>query len=426
MTYNEAIEYIHSVSWTFCKPGLDRIRELTEKLGNPEDSLKFIHVAGTNGKGSFCSMLCSVLRACGLKVGMFTSPYILRFNERMRIGDENIPDGTLARLTEKIKPIADSLADKPTEFELITAIALNYFREEKVDVVVFECGMGGRLDSTNVIKTPILSVITGIALDHTAFLGDTVEKIALEKAGIIKPGVPVLFGGENNSAADVIEAEAIKNGSRFMRTDYSKLNVTKTSLSETFFNYRNRSNIRISLSGLYQPKNASLVLDALDILSDSLPITETAIREGLSSAKWRARFEVIGEEPTVIFDGAHNPEGIAGATESIKRYFGSEKVIALTGVLKDKDYRQIAESISSVASHAFTITPDNPRALAASEYASVISKFGVYAEPKESIKEALSAAIALAKSEHKSVICLGSLYTYSEVVSSLNEIKSEH
>lgn len=426
MTYDEALEYIHGISWTFCKPGLERIRELCRHLGNPQDELKFIHVAGTNGKGSFSSMISSVLEASGLRVGLYTSPYILEFNERMRVNGKNISNDTLARLTEMIRPIADSMTDKPTEFELITAIALCYFKEEKVDIVVFECGMGGRLDSTNVISTSVLSVITGIALDHTAFLGDTVEKIASEKAGIIKSGVPVLFGGEDESAKDVIEAEARKKDSLFARTDYSKLVLRSADLSSTVFDYRDRSDIKISLLGLYQPKNAALVLDALDLIKPHFAgmISEESIRKGLADARWRARFEIISSDPIVIFDGAHNPQGIECAVESISRYFGTDGVIAVTGVLRDKDYHRIAREISKVASFAFTITPDSPRALSAGEYKDTLISCGLGAEEKESVKDALSSAISLAKDSSKSIVCLGSLYTYSEVLSALGKIKS--
>ena len=199
MNYSEALEYIHSICWTFTKPGLERISALCEKLGNPQDDLKFVHVAGTNGKGSFCSMLESVLRHAGYKTGLFTSPYIKVFNERMQFCGENISDEELAEITEYVKPFADSMEDKPTEFELITAIGFEYFKRKNCDVVILEAGMGGRLDSTNIIKSSLLSVITGIALDHVAFLGDTPEKIAAEKAGIIKAGGCVLFGGNGKS-----------------------------------------------------------------------------------------------------------------------------------------------------------------------------------------------------------------------------------
>lgn len=418
MKYSEALEYIHGVSWTFCKPGLDRIEALCQALGNPQDSLKFVHVAGTNGKGSFCSMLSSVLVESGLKVGLYTSPYILEFNERMRVDDTPISNATLARLTEKIRPIADAMEDKPTEFELITAIALEYFREEKVDVVVLECGMGGRLDSTNVISTSLLSVITGIALDHTAFLGNTVREIAKEKAGIIKPKIPVLYGGEDNEASEVIETVAKSNCSSYTRSDYKRLTVNSLTLDGTLFDYKTRKNVQISLLGVYQPKNASLVLDALDLLRPHFPtITEESIRKGLLTARWPARFEVISNSPLFIFDGAHNPQGIDAAAEGIKLYFPSEKVVAVSGVLRDKDYCAIAKKISEIASDAFTITPDSPRALSAEEYAAELEKNGVKAVSCASISEAVKRAKELAKQENKSVVCLGSLYTYAEVIS---------
>ncbi len=417
MTYEEALEYIHGISWTFCKPGLERISELCERLGNPERSLKFIHVAGTNGKGSFCSMTDSVLRKAGYKVGLYTSPYVLEFNERMRVDGKNISNDTLAEITEYVRPIADAMKDKPTEFELITAIAFEFFKREGCDVVVLEAGMGGRLDSTNVIRNPLLSVITGIALDHTAFLGDTVEKIAAEKAGIIKDGSPVLFGGDPVPRA-VISEIAKERGSELFTPDYTLIEGLSASLSGSRFSYKTHRGIMISLLGLYQPKNAALVLEAVDILrARGMDIPEEAVLSGLADASWNARFEIIKKEPLVIFDGAHNPQGITSAVESIAHYFRGSKVIVLTGVLSDKDYRFIAKKLSEVADRAFTITPDNPRALSAEEYAGILDENGVLATPMSSISEALSAAVAEAKSSGKPLVCLGSLYTYGDVVS---------
>ena len=420
MTYQEALEYIHGISWTFCKPGLDRIEELCRGLGNPERSLKFVHVAGTNGKGSFCSMLSSVLTAAGYKTGLFTSPYIYRFNERMRVNGEDIPDKTLARITERVRPVAEAMKDKPTEFELITAIAFEYFREEGCDIVVLEAGMGGRLDSTNVIRNPLLSVITGIALDHVAFLGDTTEKIAAEKAGIIKDEAPVLFGGTDEGAERVIRETAEARGSEFFKADYTRLSVESADLSGSVIDYKQRKVVKISLLGLYQPRNASLVLDACDILrTRGIELSEEDIYEGLSRAVWRARFEIIKENPTVIFDGAHNAEGISAAVESIKHYFKDKRVAVVSGVLSDKDYMTIAKSLSEVASRVFTVTPDNPRALSASDYARIISAHGVEATPMASVKEALEAALSYAEREGTAVFSLGSLYTYEEVIRSI-------
>ena len=294
MTYEEALEYIHGVSWTFCKPGLERISELCERLGNPEKKLRFVHVAGTNGKGSFCSMLDSVLRAAGYKVGLYTSPYIREFNERMRVDGKNIENETLADITERVRPIAEAMTDKPTEFELITAIAFQYFYEAGCDVVILEAGMGGRLDSTNVIRVPYLSVITGIALDHTDYLGDTVEKIALEKAGIIKDTSPILYGGEDNSAREVIREVARERASTFYDVDYKRIENLTSTLDGSEFDFDGYKGIKINLLGLYQPKNAALVLSAVNILNKvGLKISPDAVRLGLSVAKWPARFEIL-------------------------------------------------------------------------------------------------------------------------------------
>ena len=423
MTYDEAIEYIHSVNWTFCKPGLERITALTNALGRPQDSLRFIHVAGTNGKGSFCSMTDSVLRSAGYKVGLFTSPYIMEFGERMRVGGENIKKDVLAEITALVKPIADAMEDKPTEFELITAIAFEYFRREACDVVVLECGLGGRLDSTNVINTAILSVITGISLDHTAILGDTVGAIAAEKAGIIKSDAPVIFGGTDPDAIEVIEARAKEFGAKFIKPDYSAIKNLNSTLRGTRFDYKERSAIKLNLLGLYQPRNAALVLEAIDALrTRGFNIPEKAVRDGLEEAVWHARFEVVNHLPTVIFDGAHNPEGIASAVSSIEHYFSGRKVIVVTGVLRDKDYNFIAERIARVADSAYTITPENDRALDATSYAKLLSSLGVRATPSLNIKEALTRAVSEADRTGKSIVCLGSLYTYGDVRSAIDSL----
>ncbi|MBO5937921.1 MAG: bifunctional folylpolyglutamate synthase/dihydrofolate synthase [Clostridia bacterium] len=419
MTYEEALDYIHSVNWTFCKPGLERITRLCEALGNPQKELRFVHVAGTNGKGSFCAMLDSILRAAGFHTGRYTSPYLRFFNERMCIDGTPIPNEELAELTERIKPIADAMEDKPTEFELITAIGFEYFRRHGVDVVILEVGMGGRLDSTNLIRNPLLSVITGIALDHTAFLGDTVEAIAREKAGIIKDGAPILFGGDDESAARVIEVVAQEKGSDFYRVDYEKLTVRSMTLDGTEFDFGERRELHLSLLGAYQPRNACVVLSAVDLLRErGMSISEDAVREGLAAAEWCGRFEKLLDDPIFLFDGAHNPQGVASAVESLGQYF-DEKVYLLSGVLRDKDYTAIARDLSSVAERAFTMTPDNPRALDAKEYAKTLCECGVAAEPYPTLRDALRAALDAAKRDRKPLVCLGSLYVYAELVKEL-------
>ena len=417
MNYQEALEYIHGISWTFCKPGLERISTLCKALGDPQKKLKFIHIAGTNGKGSTSAMLESVLRESGYKTGLFTSPYIRTFNERMRVDGENISDRELAEITEYVRPFADYMTDKPTEFELISAIAFEYFSRNNCDVVVLEAGMGGRLDSTNVIDSALLSIITGIALDHTAFLGDTVEKIAAEKAGIIKCGCPVLFGGEDEAAERVIRERAAEMNAPFSRVDRSSLTIHSQTLDGTVFDFGRYKNMQIRMLGSYQPRNAATVLSAIDILKErGFSIPDSAVSRGLEKTRWQARFEVISNDPLVIFDGAHNPEGIAAAVESIRHYFGDKRVYVLTGVLRDKDYNIIATDIAKVASRAFTLTPENPRALRAEEYAEVLKGKGVEATPYPDIESALSAAREAAMRDGVPLICMGSLYLYSSII----------
>lgn len=418
MKKDEALDYIHSINWTFCKPGLERIGELCQRLGNPQNQLKFIHVAGTNGKGSFCSMLSSVLVSQGYRVGLYTSPYIRCFNERMQVNGKMIDDAELTEITEMIKPIADSMTDKPTEFELVTAIALEYFKREGCDYVVLECGLGGRLDSTNIISTPVLSVITGIDLDHTSILGDTREKIAFEKAGIIKNGVPCLWCGDtdNDDAYEVISIVAKEKNAPLYTVDRQGKNVKNATLDGTIFDYREYEDVKISLLGMYQVDNAINVINAYEVLNDvGVKIGKESLYSGLQSARWPARFEVISKEPLVIFDGGHNPQGVSSCVESVKAFLPEQKVIALTGVMADKDYRYIASRICEVADEVYCITPNNPRALKSDEYAQVFADLGVVAHSCDTVDTAVERAISASKSKGVPLVCLGSLYMYSQV-----------
>lgn len=422
MTFDEALAYIHSVNGTFCKPGLSRIRTLCEGLGNPQNELRFIHVSGTNGKGSFCAMLTSVLSEAGLRVGRFTSPYLRFFNERIAIGSEPIGDEALCRLVERVRPVAEKMDDKPTEFELISAIGFLYFKEMKCDAVVLEVGMGGRYDSTNVIESALLSVITGIALDHVDFLGDTVEKIASEKAGIIKKGCPVLSSVCEGGPAAVIEAEAKRQNAPLNVIDTACVSIKKCDLSGTVMDFEEFSDIEIPLLGLYQPENAALVLSAVRLLRAlGIQISDKALKDGLKKSRWSGRFEILQREnPLTLYDGAHNPQGIAAAVKSLRHYFGTQKLTVLTGVLKDKDYEVIAQDIATVGAYAFTFTPYNPRALCAEEYAAVLRRKGIGAAPAPSLKEAYEAAAKDATENGRALVCLGSLYTYKDLIEYIN------
>lgn len=433
MTYTQALDFIHSTCWKGSRPGLERTIDLTARLGNPQNSLKFIHIAGTNGKGSTSAMLAAILQKAGYKVGLYTSPFIIRFNERMRVDGQDIPDHELAEITEFVKPHAEAMADTPTEFELITAIALVYFARHACDYVVFEVGMGGRLDSTNIIspETVAASVITGIAMDHTAFLGDTPEKIAAEKAGIVKAGVPVVFGGNHapvgslpssdalataESCARVIREKAAEVGAPYTETDHTKLANIRADLFGADFDFGERKNLHISLAGLYQPYNTATVLTVIDLLRErGLTIPEEAIREGLASVKWPARFEVLSGDPLIIADGGHNPEGIDAAIASIQTYFKDEKILLLTGVMADKDYDRMVARMGEVASRAFCVRPANDRALDPAKYAESFRKIGIPAEGYATVAEGVKAAAETAKREGKALLCLGSLYMYGEV-----------
>jgi dihydrofolate synthase/folylpolyglutamate synthase len=276
--------------------------------------------------------------------------------------------------------------------------------------------MGGRLDSTNIIPASLLSVITGISLDHTAYLGDTATKIAAEKAGIIKKGGTVLFCGNDSAAADVIKKRADEMDARYLTPDRSNFKLNRSDLSGCSFDFGEWKDVELSLLGLYQPENASNVLCAIECLRElGMNIPDEAVREGLKSARWQARFELLSRDPVIIFDGAHNPEGIDAAVRSVKHYFGANKVCILTGVMKDKDYEYIASRLSDVAQRAFTVTPDNPRALGAAEYANTLSRYGIRASHYESVEVAFREARAFAVQNSTPLVCLGSLYMYGEI-----------
>ena len=432
MNYQETLQYIHSTCWKGSRPGLERITELLQKMGNPEKGLHVVHVAGTNGKGSFCAMLSSVLEKAGYSVGMFTSPYIEFFNERIQVNGRNISDEMLAEVTSFVRPFADSMEDLPTEFELITAIGFEFFKRAGVNIVVLECGMGGRLDSTNTVKHPLLSVITGIALDHTEYLGDTIAAIAGEKAGIIKQNRPVLYGGSSEEAAEVIIKKAGEMHCDYYRTCRDRITVRETSTDGALFDYKAAAGtvfagVRIPLLGSYQPLNAANVLQAVEILRlEGLDIPDAAVYDGLASAKWKGRFERLSDAPLVFFDGGHNIEGVTAAVETVKLYFGGRKINILSGVMADKRYREMAELIAGVAKRVYTVAPDNSRALDAGSYAEVFRELGVPAQGYATYYEALVPALESCLLEDVPLLALGSLYAYAPFKNALFKRLSEY
>ena len=415
MTYTEALKFIHSVSWRGSVPGLSRIQALCDAMGNPERGLRFVHVAGTNGKGSTTAYLSSVLRAAGYRVGSFTSPYVRTFNERIAIDGKPVTNYMLASATETVRRYAEGLADKPTEFELITAIGFEIFRRKKCDVVVLEVGLGGRFDSTNVIPAPLCAVITGIAMDHMQLLGDTLAKIAWEKAGIIKAGSPVVTAALAPEADAVIaaEADACRAPRTVVRPD--AIRVTAHSLCGITMDYGARRGLRTSLVGLYQPRNIALVCETVDVLRRrGLAIPEDAVRRGIAGTRWQARFELLSRDPVVIYDGGHNEEGVRAAVDTVKS-LALGKVVLVTGVMRDKAYEKMIPILAEVADCAYTLTPDNPRALPAAAYAAALRAHGVPAEAKDSVAAAVRAGVRIAKEKGEPLLILGSLYTYKDV-----------
>ena len=415
MTYEEALSYIHSICWKGSKLGLDRTRELLGKLNDPQKELKFIHIAGTNGKGSTAAMLSSILEEAGYRVGLYTSPFINRFNERMQVNHQPIPDEELAALTEYVRPHADAMADSPTEFELITALAMVWFARQKCDIVVLEVGMGGELDSTNIIDVPEAAVIAAMGLDHVKELGPTMADIARAKAGIIKEGGRVVSYGGNPEADEVIAAVCRARKASLRQPDFSAIVPGDFGLEGQTFSYKGWRGLRIPLVGAYQMNNAAVVLETVEVLRQrGWNISDEAVRQGLADTRWPARFEVLRRDPVFIVDGGHNPHGIRATAESLSRLFPGRKITFVTGVMADKDVEHILGLIVPLADQFFTVRPDNPRAMDAGELAARIEAMGAKATACASVQDGVDRAIQ-AEGPHGVACALGSLYMSGEV-----------
>ena len=419
MNVAEAIAYIHSVCWKGSIPGLGRTQELLRKMGNPEKKLKFIHIAGTNGKGSTASMTASILQQAGYRVGLYTSPYIYRFHERMQVNGVEISDEDLVAVTEYVKPLAQSMVESPTEFELVCCIAFEYFLRQNCDIVVLEVGMGGALDATNVIECPEVAVITNIGLDHTDVLGDTVEKIAATKAGIFKDnGHAVIYRG-SESVEQVIETICTQRNIQLKKADFDGLVLHSHSLEGQVFDCGSRKQLQLPLLGVHQLKNAAVVLSIMDTLQElDWNISEAHIRDGLRLTRWPGRFDIVGHDPLFIIDGGHNPQCIDALVVNIQDYLVGRKVIALTGVLADKDYADMYRPVMPLVQEFVCITPPTPRKLEASELARHLQGVGAKATACDSIEEGVRTAQAAAGQDGV-VLCFGSLYTIGSIKEAL-------
>ena len=422
MNYEEALQYIHAVQWAGHKPGLSRTRTLLAALGDPHKRLKFVHVAGTNGKGSTAAMLASCLQAAGYRVGLFTSPFINRFNERIQINGEQIPDEELVRLVERVRPAADGMNDIPTEFEIITALGMLWFAEQKCDIVVLEVGLGGTLDSTNVIDPPECAVITALGMDHVKELGPTIADIAAAKAGIIKPGSPVVSYGGVPEADAVIANVAAQQHAPLTVVDFSKLKFDGGDLDEVTFDFDGLDGVKLPLIGSYQPRNAAVVITTLRLLRGrGWNVPEEAIRKGLETVKWPGRFELLRHAPAFLLDGSHNAHGMRATVQSLRDRFPGEKFVFLLSIMADKDVDEMLDLLAPLAKQFVTVAAHTPRALPAETLAEAIRARGIEAEAAPSIEAGVARAVELGGSGP--VCALGTLYFSGEVREAFNQLK---
>lgn len=414
MDYKEALEYIDGVSWLGSKPGLERVRELLSRIGDPQKKLKFIHIAGTNGKGSCAAMTASVLKACGFRTGLFISPYLYRFNERMQINGRDIENEALADIVTRIRPHADGMEQHPTEFEMMTAAAMLWYAEEKCDVVVLEVGLGGRLDATNVIDCPECAVIMNIGLDHTAYLGDTVELIAAEKGGIIKPGCDCVLYQQSEGVEKVIRGICDERGARLHTADFSAISCEFDSLEGQVFSYKGEP-YAIALLGGNQLNNAAVVLEIVSVLrGKGWKLDASDVEHGLYAASWPGRFEVISDEPYFVADGGHNPQCAESVAANVERYFPGVRRVFLVGILADKDYEQVMDILAKSADEFVCVTPNSPRALKAEELAETLKKYGKPVRAVGDIADGVDAARQAAGADGM-VCATGSLYMIGEI-----------
>lgn len=414
MTYKESLNYIHSINCFGIKPGLERINALLKRLGNPEEKLKCIHIAGTNGKGSTSTALANIMIAEGKKVGLFISPFVVNFRERIQINGEYIKEKELANLTYEISKIVPEVEkeveDNITEFEFITALMFAYFKEQNCDVVILEVGLGGRLDSTNVITKPLASVITQIALDHIAVLGDTIDKIAYEKCGIIKADCPVITTSHQNPRAlPVIEKIAKDKNSPLKIANISSAENVKIAPYGSEFTYKGM-NITVNLAGRHQIENMTAAAET----ALALGVSKTAIVRGIANTKFPARLEILSRSPLVILDGAHNENG----ADVLANYLDEHKLtpVTLIGMMADKNCEAVVKKIASRSKAVFAVKVEgNPRTETAENLSQIAGEYCVNSFTAENYGYALSLAFQRCKKTNLPLLICGSLYLASDI-----------
>lgn len=417
MDYREALDYIHGTLRLGSKLGLENISDLLARLGNPHNSFKAIHVAGTNGKGSVTSMIAHVLTEAGYTVGMFVSPYLEEFTERIQVNLKEISHDDLARITKLVKDKIDGMVEEgknhPTEFEIVTAIGFTYFAEKKVDIAVVEVGLGGRLDSTNVLD-PLISVITSISYDHMNILGDTLEKIAFEKAGIIKEGKTVISYPQHEEAATVIRDVAREKSSSLVEVSPDQIRLKRCQFGEQIFDFmygdERFDDIKIRLNGGHQLINAATALTALITLNKTgFSLSRESIYNGLNKTHWPGRLELVLDNPRTIIDGAHNAEGAAVLAETIRKHFSNTPITLVFGILRDKEVDAVAKTVCRLAETVILTRPDSPRSLNPEELVNKVGQWCSTVIIEPNIEEAVEKGLKNTKKDGMLLIC-GSFY----------------
>ena len=426
MNYQETLEYINSVRHNQWKLGLSRTIELLHMLGDPQNELKFVHVGGTNGKGSTCAILESVLRAAGYRTGVFPSPYIEDFRERLQVSGTMISKEELCRITSVVKEAADTMEDEPSHFEIVTAIGMMYFRQMQCDIVVLEVGLGGEFDATNIIEPPEVAVLTNIGFDHTDYLGNTLAEIARTKAGIIKNPSPVVVYPNVPEVMDVLTEICAERGCSLEVADFGRITVKETSLDGQLLSWKKRAgsdcgdnsesepflDFTLPLIGEYQPRNTAVALTVIDELRRrGWIIPDEAVVKGMACVKWPARFEVLGRDPLFILDGGHNLQCAEAVAESVRRYLPGRKITLIIGMLRDKDYQAVLDVMLPLAAKCLCLAPVSERALQAETLAELIRSKGIPADSYDSPEEAVRKCLK----EEEPVLAFGSFYMAGEV-----------
>lgn len=423
MNYKEAVEYIEEVQVYGSVLGLENIKALCEKLGNPQKDLKFIHIAGTNGKGSVLAFVSTVLKAAGYKVGRYISPTITEYRERIQINQRMISKKDLPVYMERIKEACDALVEEgkshPTPFEMETALGFLYFKEKNCDFVVLETGLGGITDATNIIDNTVLAILTSISRDHMGFLGNSLEEIAKKKTGIIKDGCVAVTAGQTPEVTDIIKKACYEKKIPLLVGDSSLVKNVKRSMKKQSFSYKEYKKIEISMLGTYQIENAIVALEAIEALKNAgYQINEKAVLEGMAETTWQGRFSIINNRPLIVIDGAHNEDGAKKLAQSIEAYFTNKKIIYIMGVLRDKEYEKIIKATYSFADSILTIKPPhNERALDAYELAKEVARYHSHVTALDSLEEAVELSLLMAgKDKDTVIIAYGSLSFLGELM----------